>query len=74
MTTIKTKDVVSAGLVAAMTIGSEKLLSKYSKNKMANTVASVAGSFLALEYLRDKNMVPVVGGIDINRKSSKKSE
>lgn len=68
MTTVKTNDIVSAGLVAAMTIGSEKLLGKYSKNKLANTIISVAGSFLALEYLRAKNMVPVIGDIDINRK------
>ena len=68
MSIAKTNDVVSAGLVAAMTVGGEKVLGKYSKNKLANTVVSVAGSFLALEYLRAKNMVPVIGDIDINRK------
>lgn len=71
---MKTKDIVSAGLVAAMSIGTEKVLNKYSKNKLANTIAAVGGSFLTLEYLRANNMVPVVGDININRKSSKKSE
>ena len=71
---MKTKDIVSAALVTAMTSGAERVLNKYSKNKLANSAAAIGGSFLALEYLRSNGMVPVVGDIDINRKSSKKNE
>ena len=71
---MKTKDIVSAALVTAMTIGAERILSKSSKNKLANQAAAIGGSFLALEYLRSNGRVPVVGDIDINRKSSKKNE
>ena len=49
---MKTKDIVSAGLVTVMTIGAERVLNKYSKNKLANSAAAIGGSFLALEYLR----------------------
>lgn len=69
---VKTNEIVSAGLVAAMAIGSKKLLDKYSKNKNVNSAVAISGSFLALEYLRANKMVPVVGDIDINRKGVKK--
>ena len=68
------KEVVSAILVTAMTIGTERVLSKYSKYKRLNQAAAIVGSFLALEYLRSKNKVPVIGDIDINRKSSSTKE
>ena len=71
---MKTKDIVSAGLVTAKTIGAERVLNKYSKNKLVNNAVAIGGSFLALEYLRSNGMVPVVGDIDINRKSLKKNE
>lgn len=72
---MKTKDIVSAALVTAMTIGVERVLNKYSKNnKLVNQAAAIGESFLALEYLRSNGMVPVVGDIDINRKSPKKNE
>ena len=69
---LKTKDIVFAGLVAAITAIAEKVINNYSKNKTVNTVATVGGSFLAVEYLRSNNLVPLVGDIDINRK--KKNE
>ena len=70
---MKTKDIVSAALVTAMTIGAERVMNKYSKNKLANQVAAIGGFFLALECLRSNGMVPVVGNIDIN-KNKKKNE
>ena len=68
---VKTKDVVSAALVTAMTIGAERVMNKYSKNKIANQAVAIGGSFLALEYLRSNGMVPVVGDIDINKNKKK---
>ena len=70
--TVKTKDIVSAGLVATLAIVVGKGLKKYSKNEPANSAVAIVGSFLVVEYLRSNNMVPVVGDIDINRK--KKNE
>ena len=68
---VKTKDVVSAALVTAMTIGAERVMNKYPKNKIANQAVAIGGSFLALEYLRSNGMVPVVGDIDINKNKKK---
>ena len=64
---MKTKKIFSAALVTAMTIGAERVLNKYSKNKLVNQIAAVGGSFLALEYMRVNKMVAVIGDIDINR-------
>ena len=68
---MNTNEVVSAVLVTGMTIGAERILNKYSKYKRLNQARAIGGSFLALEYLRSKKKVPVIGDIDINRKSSK---
>lgn len=70
---MSTKYIVSAALVAAMAIGTERVINKYSKSKLANNVAAIGGSFLTLEYLRSNGMVPVVGDIDINRKKKTES-
>ena len=71
---MNTKEVISAVLVTAMTIVAVKMLDKYSKYKRLNQAAAIGGSFLALEYLRSENKVPVIGDIDINRKRSKTKE
>ena len=68
---MKTKEIFSAALVTAMTIGAERILNKYSKDKLLNQAAAIGGSFLALEYLRVNNMIPVIGDIDINRNKKK---
>ena len=64
---MKTNEYVSAALVATLSFGVEKALSKYSKNKTWNTLGAVFGSTVAVEYLRRNNVVPVVGGINLNR-------
>ena len=68
---MRTKKVISAVLVTAMSIATARMLDKYSKYKRLNQAAAIGGSFLALEYMRSENKVPVNGDIDINRKSSK---
>lgn len=62
---MKTNEYVSAALVAALSFG--VVLSKYSKNKMWNSLGAVAGSALTVEYLRRNNMMPIVGDINLNR-------
>ena len=71
---MNTKEVISAVLVTAMTIGIVRMLDNYSKYKRLNQAAAIGGSFLALEYLRSENKVPVIGDIDINRKRLKAKE
>ena len=67
------KEVISAVLVTAMTIGTVRMLDKVSKYKRLNQAAAIGGSYLTLRYLSE-NMMPVTGDIDINHKRSKKKE
>ena len=64
---MKTNEYVSAALVATLSFGVEKALSKFSKNKTCNALGAVFWSTVAVEYLRRNNMVPVVGGVNSNR-------
>ena len=52
---MKSNEYVSAALVAALSMGVEKVLSKYNKNKMVNSLTAVFGSAVAVEYLRRNN-------------------
>ena len=64
---MKSKEYVSALLVAALSFRAEKILSNYSKNKMWNSLGAVVGSAVTVEYLRQNNMMPVLGDINLNR-------
>ena len=68
------KEVISAALMTAMVIGTVRMLDKVSKYKRLNQAAAIGGSYLTLRYLRSKNMMPVIGDIDINHKRSKTKE
>ena len=69
---MKSNEYVSAALVAVLSMGAEKVLSKYNKNKMVNSIVAVWWSAITVVYLRRNNMIPVMGDINLNR--SKKSE
>ena len=69
-----TKEVISSVLVAAMAIGTVKMLDKVSKYKRLNQAVDIGGSCLALNYLRCKNKIPVVGDLNINHKHTKAKE
>ena len=66
-TKMNTNEYLSAALVAFLSYGVEKVISKYSKNNTWNTLGAVFGSTAAVEYLRSNKMMPVVGNINLNR-------
>ena len=66
-TKMKTNEYVAAALVAFLSYGVEKAISKYSKNKTWNTLGAVFGSTAAVEYLRSNKMMPIVGDVNLNR-------
>lgn len=66
---MKSNEYVSAVLVATLSLGVEKVLSNYSKNKMWNSLGAVFGSAVTVEYLRQNKMLPVSGDVNLNKAS-----
>lgn len=62
------KDVISSALFATLAFGTIKALDRVSKYKHVNQAVGISGSYLLLNHLKTNNMIPVVGGVDLNKK------